>query len=65
MSQEGQSAASVDEVQKMLATLEDVWDKLNDNWDNRKLMLTQLYDLKVCMAETSFKVQQFSAIICL
>jgi len=42
-----QQAASSDEIQRMIATLEDTWNKLNDSWDNRKLMLTQLYDLKV------------------
>jgi len=42
-----QQAVSSDEIQRMIATLEDTWNKLNDSWDNRKHMLTQLYDLKV------------------
>ena len=44
MSQEN---TPTDEVEKMVATLEEVWTKLNDSWDARKQMLTQLYDLKV------------------
>jgi len=52
MSQQNVSA-SADEVAKMLVTLEDVWNKLNDCWDGRKDMLTQLYDLKVCNLENS------------
>jgi len=31
----------------MMSTLEDVWQQLNDSWDSRREMLTQLYDLKV------------------
>ena len=42
-----QSVLSSDEVEKMLRTLEEVWERLNDSWDSRKQMLTQLYDLKV------------------
>ena len=44
-----QPNTSSDEIQKMLSTLEDVWNKLNDCWDNHKQMLTQLYDLRVCI----------------
>ena len=36
-----------DEVRRMMSTLEDVWQQLNDSWDSRREMLTQLYDLKV------------------
>ena len=43
---------STDELHKMVATLKDVWSSLNDCWDSRKMMLTQLYDLKVCMPVT-------------
>ena len=42
-----QQTMSTDELRKMIATLEDVWSGLNDSWDGRKKMLTQLYDLKV------------------
>ena len=49
-----QSSMSADEVRRMLTTLEDVWSSLNDCWDSRKMMLTQLYDLKVCTASMVF-----------
>lgn len=49
-----QQSASAEEVQKMVETLEEVWNKLNDSWDSRKQMLTQLYDLKVCTSTTRF-----------
>lgn len=37
-----------DEIRKNLVNLETVWNDLNDNWEKRKLILTQLYDLQVC-----------------
>ena len=36
-----------DEIRKNLGNLETVWNDLNDNWEKRKLILTQLYDLQV------------------
>jgi len=44
-----QQSVATDEVQKMMTTLEEVWASLNDSWDTQKTMLTQLYDLKVCI----------------
>ena len=44
-----QKHISTDEVQKMVANLDRVWNQLNDNWESRKQTLTQLYDLQVCV----------------
>jgi len=38
--------ASVD-VQRMLGQLDQAWYKLNENWEDRKQLLTQSYDLQV------------------
>jgi len=36
-----------DDIQQTISKLEKTWNNLNENWDKRKQMLTQLYDLQV------------------
>ena len=45
---------STDEIRRMVDKLEIVWNGLNDNWDKRKQILTQLYDLQVRPASHFF-----------